>query len=92
MDKRITNQRKSLLDGYARARKSGDKEAMAEAFADIQKFNAVPGHAAMRINGETVRDSIRARNRLSARSENGVIIQNKRQNHLLNEKMPPRVY
>lgn len=92
MDKRITQRRKQLLDGYAKARKAGDEAAMASALADIQKFNTEPRHAAKRITGETIRDSIRTRNRLSQKSENGLIIQNKRQNAILNEQMPPRVY
>lgn len=92
MDKRIGQQRKQLLDGYAKAHKAGDEAATASALAEIQKFNAEPTHAAKRITGETIRDSIRTRNRLSNRAENGIIIQNRRQNTLLNERLPPRVY
>ncbi|WP_316205726.1 PLxRFG domain-containing protein [Bradyrhizobium sp. SZCCHNS1012] len=92
IDKRITNERKELLDGYARAQKSGDKAAIASALEDIREFNAVPTHAAKQIKAETLRESIRSRNRLSSRAENGLIISNKRENARLNEQMPPRVY
>ncbi|WP_316159633.1 PLxRFG domain-containing protein [Bradyrhizobium sp. SZCCHNRI3042] len=92
IDKRITNERKQLLDGYARAQKAGDKAAIASALEDIREFNAVPTHAAKQIKAETLRESIRSRNRLSSRSENGLIISNKRENARLNEQMPPRVY
>jgi N12 class adenine-specific DNA methylase len=92
MDKRIGQQRKQLLDAYAKAHKAEDDAAVASALADIRRFNAEPNHAAKRITGETIRDSIRTRARLSNRAENGIIIQNRRQNTLLNERLPPRVY
>ena len=92
MDKRISNQRKQLLDAYAAARKAEDQGAMTAALADIEKFNAVPNHAGKRITADSIRQSVRARMQLSRKAENGLIIQNRRQNAILNEQMPPRVY
>jgi hypothetical protein len=92
MEKRIADQRKGLLDDYARAKKAGDAEAVAEVNGRIHAFNAVPIHAGRHITADTKRESLQTRRRLSRKAENGIVIQNKRLNRNLNAEMPPRVY
>lgn len=92
MNKRIAAKRRGLLDDFVKALEAGDEEAKTAALEEIKKFNEVPLHAARRITAQSIRRSLRTRARLSNRAENGVIIQNKQFNYLLNKELPPRVY
>ncbi|MBI1202599.1 MAG: PLxRFG domain-containing protein [Rhodopseudomonas sp.] len=92
MEKRIANTRKALLDAFHRALASGDQSAQDKVMAEIVKFNAVPINQARAITGATIRASEKTRQRLSNKAENGVVIQNKKLNYMLNQKMPDRVY
>lgn len=92
MLKRVETQRRALMNDFAAAWRSGDRDAEAAALERVHAFNDVPVHRAKRITNQDLRDSIRTRQRLTNRAQNGIIIQNRRFNEDLNSQMPPRVY
>lgn len=92
MERRINDRRKRLLDAFARAIETDDEAGRDAVLEDIKAFNSVPIHAARAITARTIRSSLRTRARLSQRAEHGIIIQNRRFNHMLNQELPERVY
>ncbi len=69
-EQHVLDRRAGLLNAYAMARRAGDTEGMADTLQLIQRFNR--RWPAKAITAETIRESMRARDRFSQRAMAGV--------------------
>ena len=76
-DRRLSERRKDLMSGYAKAAMANDTEGVAQARLDIAKFNGL--NPDRRINPIQLANSVRSRTKRIADAENGVYLPAKRQ-------------
>lgn len=80
-------ERKSLLNDFARANKAGDADATARVNKVIGQFNA--RHPDDAITGKTIIQSVRAREKASVRTENGLLLNKKLGPGIRSRSAPP---
>lgn len=73
----ITERRKELLDGYAAAIRNHDRDARHEVMAEIREFNK--RNTALRISGDTLLRSIKAREQRQHQTKGGLYLPRKRE-------------
>jgi|GEM_PF-260992 len=91
-DSRIQKKRSRLLADYALAHKMGDDAMKDEVLSRIRRFNDYPLHRGKTITPKTIRQSLRQRQRLAAKRQDGVLIQNERVARDLREQLPEPIY
>ena len=91
-DSRIQKKRSRLLADYALAHKMGDDAMQQEVLGRIKRFNEYPLHRGKAITPKTIRQSLKQRQRLSAKRQDGVLIQNERVARDLRKQLPEPIY
>ncbi|HEY3145470.1 MAG TPA: hypothetical protein VGJ75_03920, partial [Dongiaceae bacterium] len=93
-EKRVKDRRQGAINAYAMAFKMGDSEGVAEALADIRRYNQSPFGRTMPITGKTLQRSLKARAAISAKRAKGggVLIQNEALGAQLREQLPEGIY
>lgn len=88
---KVQQERRELLNRWAMAARLGDAEARRDAFQRIQAWNARSYARGIQITADTLRQSLAARARASARRDDGVVIQNQRLSRTLREGLGGRL-
>jgi hypothetical protein len=91
-EQRVMDDRQRIVNAWAMAAIAGDKEGVAEALDRVKAFNKKPVHSAIPITGDTLKRSIKTRQRNAAKREDGVVIQNEILSQRLRAAMPARIY
>lgn len=87
-EQRVLRNRRKLINRYALALRMGDKDGVRAALAGIRTFNGVALHRSVAITSDTLRRSMKARARISAKRQDGVLIQNEELGDALRKKLP----
>lgn len=91
-EQRVMDERQRIVNAWAMAAIAGDKEGVAEAIERVKAFNKKPVHSAIPITSDTLKRSIKTRQRNAAKREDGVVIQNEILSQRLRAAMPARIY
>lgn len=91
-ESRMQKRRQQAVNAYALAARMGDEDGKAGALEAIKAFNRSPFGKTMPVTAETLRNSLRARQRNAAKKEDGVLIENQQLGKRLREALPERVY
>lgn len=91
-ESRMQKRRQQAVNAYALAARMGDEDGKAGALEAIKAFNRSPFGKTMPVTAETLRNSLRARQRNAAKKEDGVLIENQKLGKRLREALPERVY
>lgn len=91
-EQRIVDTRRSLINAWAMAVASKDKDAVKDALEAIKRFNKVPRNRAVAITNDTLSRSFRQRQTLARKKEDGVLINNQRLGIGLRKELPAAIY
>jgi hypothetical protein len=86
-EKRMTDKRKEIVNGFAEAVENEDAAAREKAMEKIRKYNASPINRLMPITSQGVKQSLATRARNRARMVNGVLIKNKALSNFLQDQV-----
>jgi len=91
-EKRVKDRRRQAVNAFALATRMRDDAGRADAMEAIKRFNATPAGRTMKITPETLRQSLKVRQRNATKREDGVLIENRQLGRQLREQLPERVY
>lgn len=86
-EKRMTDKRKEIVNGFAEAVENDDAAAREKAMEKIRKYNASPINRLMPITSQGVKQSLATRARNRAKMVNGVLIKNKALSNFLQDQV-----
>lgn len=91
-ERKITDDRRRVMNAFAKAVEDKDPDARREALEEIKRFNAVPAHRPVPITSDGLKASLKARARNRNKKVDGVLIQNEKLGNSLRKELPPSVY
>lgn len=89
---KVTRKRSRLINAYAMAARMSDPDAKRDAIDAIKRFNGMPAHRGVKITPDTLKRSLKTRDRNARKREDGALIADKELGRYLREAMPERLY
>lgn len=91
-EKKITDDRRRVMNAFAKAVEDKDDDARNAALDEVRRFNANPANRPVAITSDGLKQSLKARARNRAKKVDGVLIQNEKLGRSLRNELPKAVY